>query len=255
MAKGVKKVRYISGKVDEKNSKPTQIIALPNETITFGVREWEQGTTEADKKNGVTWIWQTANRIKILGKIHAPYGKNFIFTIPPSLCGAYAYYIEASLSGKTDIRKTGVTVIGHCPPKITNAHWANVPKGTAITEANSFGGSLFIDIKTEGLNGYNSLAIEIYKKNGDKLITTINTTRVTDGKATTEVKTAFWQVHMQQNIEAFYIKVKNPNNNKHIPDSNKNEILAPLNIKNNLVFITIGNVFVIFNTKAFSNTL
>ena len=237
MAKGVKKVRYISGKVDEKNSKPTQIVALPNETITFGVREWEDGTTEADKKNGVTWIWQTANRIKVLGKVHASYGQNFIFTIPPSLCGAYAYYIEASLTGKTDLRKTGVTVMGHCPPKITNALWANAQKGTAITESDSFGGTLFIDLKTEGLNGYNSLAIEIYKKNGDKYITTVNTGRVTDGNATAGVKTAFWHVNMQENVEAFYIKVKNPNNIKHIPDENKNEILAPINIKNSFVFV------------------
>lgn len=254
MAKGVKKVRYISGKVDEKNSKPTQIIALPNETITFGVREWEDGTTEADKKNGITWIWQTANRIKVLGKVHASFGQNFIFTIPPSLCGAYAYYIEASLTGKTDVRKTGVTVMGHCPPKIKNAHWANAQKGTAITEANSFGGTLFIDLRTEGLNGYNSLAIEIYNKNGDKYITTISTGRVTNGDATAEVKTTFWQMHMQQNIEAFYIKVKNPNNGKHIPDANKNEIHAPINIKNSFVFVmptvpTNKSPFTVGNSK------
>ncbi|WP_310556419.1 hypothetical protein [Flavobacterium sp.] len=229
MAKGVKKIDYQSGKIDMKISRKTKIIALANEPIVFGVTQWEAETTEADKQKGVTWIWQTPAR-KVIGKLVVPASQNFKFTIPKHLCGAYPYYLEASLSGKTDVREIGLYVMGSCTSIITKAQWSTAPKGSAITSQVSFGTTIFLDLATEGLNGYKGLSVEIYKTEGDKLVTTIKTPTVVDGKTTLEVKTTFWQI--LQPTESFYVKIKHPNTGNYVPDISNNEKHTTIQVSN-----------------------
>ena len=247
MIKGVKKITYISGKIDTNKTSGTRIIALANEWIVFGIKEWEAGTTETEKLTGVTWLCQSYNRTKIIGKTVTPNGKNFKFKIPKSLCGVYTYYLEASLSGKTDFRQTGLFVTGYCEAKIIKAQWSESPHGSAINSPIDYGTTAFIDIKTEGLNGFKSLAVEIYKKEGDKLITTVNSENVIDGATVVEVKTTFFQI--LKPTESFYIKVKNPNTGKYVLDVNNNEKHANfLEVKN--VFTPPPNPFFPTNTTA-----
>jgi hypothetical protein len=247
MIKGVKKITYISGKIDTNKTSGTRIIAFANEWIVFGIKEWEAGTTETEKLTGVTWLCQSYNRTKIIGKTVTPNGKNFKFKIPKSLCGVYTYYLEASLSGKTDVRQTGLFVTGYCEAKITKAQWIESPHGIAINSPIDYGTTAFIDIKTEGLNGFKSLAVEIYKKEGDKLITTVNSENVIDGVTVVEVKTTFFQI--LKPTESFYIKVKNPNTGKYVLDGNNNEKHANfLEVKN--VFTPPPNPFFPTNTTA-----
>jgi hypothetical protein len=247
MIKGVKKITYISGKIDTNKTSGTRIIALANEWIVFGIKEWEAGTTETEKLNGVTWLCQSYNRTKIIGRTVTPNGKNFKFKIPKSLCGVYTYYLEASLSGKTDVRQTGLFVTGYCEAKITKAQWIESPQGSAINSLIDYGTTAFIDIKTEGLNGFKSLAVEIYKKEDNKLITTLNSENVIDGATVVEVKTTFFRI--LKPTESFYIKVKNPNTGKYVLDGNNNEKHANfLEVKN--VFTPPPNPFFPTNTTA-----
>ena len=224
MAKGVKRIDYKEGKIDKKLSKRTKVIALANEPVVFYISQWEAETTEADKKNGVTWIWQSDSR-KVIGKVVIPANQNFKFTIPKNLCGIYSYYIEASLSGKIDVRPVGLHVIGSCEAKISKAHWVLSPNGASISGSVNKGSIVYLDIATEGLNGYKSLAVEIYNTKDEKTsIATLQSTKVIDGAMVVEVKTATLQI--LEILESFYVKIKNPNTGHYVLDGKKNEKLA-----------------------------
>jgi hypothetical protein len=227
MAKGVKKIGYISGKIDSKLTTATTIVVPPNEWVVIGVKDWEAGTTETEKKNAVTWIWQTPSR-KVISKINAV---NIKVHIIEALCGVYPYYIEASLSGKTDKRPIGLHVIGHCHPKITKTQWSTVPKGGAISSAVAYGSTVYLDIKTEGLNGYKSLAVEVYNKDLKKPIATLQSQKVVDGVTVVEVKTISWL--LKNATESFYVKIKHPSTGAYVHDgANKVDLASFLQINN-----------------------
>lgn len=223
MSKGVKKIGYRKGKINTKKSSQSKVFVFGGEEVSFEVKEWEKETTEADKNNGVTWLRQTENR-KVLSKVHAPLGSFYYLTLPKNLCGIYAYYVEASLSGKTDKRPIGLHIIGNCEAKITKVQWSLSPNGSAIKNSINYGSIVYLDIATEGLNGYENLSVDIYNKEGDKFVTTIQSTKVVDGSAVVELKTIILQ--LLKSLEYFYVKIKNPVSGLYLHDDNKNEKLA-----------------------------
>jgi hypothetical protein len=218
-----------------KKSSKSKVFVYGGQEVSFEVKEWEKETTEADKKNGVTWLRQTESR-KVLSKVHAPLGLFYYLTLPKNLCGIYSYYIEASLSGKTDVRPLGLHVIGSCEAKISKAHWVLSPNGAVISGSVNKGSTVYLDIATEGLNGYKTLAVEIYNTKDEKTpITTLQSQKVVDGSTFLELKTNMLQI--LEILESFYVKIKNPNTGHYVHDGNKNEKLAS--------FLQVSNAFVL----------
>jgi hypothetical protein len=207
MAKGVKKIVYIKGTIDHQKNDGS-IIALPNEPIILGISEWDKDTTEADKKNDITWILQTSDR-KFISKIKIPAKSNYKLTIPKRNCG-FTYYVEASLSGKSDIRKTGLYVIGKCPPRINHTKWSKSKDGLTgvflLTSDNVF----YLIADTEGIND-NIVSVEVFSDKLTNAVATYTNIKIIDGKLVLEIKNAnIWFKNLSfLTLASFNVKIKN----------------------------------------------
>ena len=71
------------------------------------------------------------------------------------------------------------------------------------------------------MNGYKNISVDLYNKEGDKFVTTIQSTKVIDGSAVVELKTINLPVF--QKSASFYVKIKNPVSGQYLLDSNKKD--------------------------------
>lgn len=225
MAKGVKKIKlgkgkYLKGSYDPKKS----ITLIADEPAEFNVGEWISGTTKEDVKKGITWIWQDHDRKVIINQFHTDSYGNAKVEILKKLAGPYYYYLEASLGGKRDANLVGLYINAYTPPRIISSKWCTSNDGKdQRSKQFKYGNLIYLGLETEGLNGSKNLTVEVYKKvegytllggrNGtgdDKLVTTYTGIGVKDGEVNLKIgNTANWFIHAKEDVEEFYIKVKN----------------------------------------------
>lgn len=247
MAKGVKKIKVTKGRYYPKMSVPGQRVTIvPNQDVTFQVEEWLPDTTAEDKKKPVIWMRQTNDRKIIIYQV--PSSTGYKFNIDKQYCGSYQFYIEASFSGKRDAKNNvGLYVKGWCEPKIVTSKWTTQRGSkTSIKNQNkinyiSYGHIVYLNLTTEGLNG-NTLTIELWNQQSakdDKLVHVYNNVQVIDGEVNLKIENTYsWMAHVEniQNVEEFYIKVKDSGSKKYIKDNLGDDLHAIyLNVKNKVV--------------------
>ncbi|WP_088391491.1 OmpA family protein [Flavobacterium davisii] len=246
MIGGIKKIHYAKGLIFKEKSIPNQILVIaPDEFVWFSI-EWIETTPEKEKQRNVVWIWQEGNRKTVLKKTVLNSAMLYGIKIPKKLCG-FTYFIEASLSGNRNNSKTnhkGLHISGYCPPRITASKWAVSSDGTPAAQQKQFayGERVYLNLDTEGINGYKNLTIEIYAHKTlapDPLTKTIVGVDVTDGEINLEINnTLIWYgKHLfPKEVMEFYVKVKLPNG-RYIKDHNGDIIHARyLRIKPQQVF-------------------
>ncbi len=243
MAKGVKKIKMTKGLYYENKSSSlsSQVTIKPDQFATFEVLEWIKGTTDDDKKKVLTWMRQTNNRKIIVAQIKSATG--YKFKISKKLCGPYAFYIEASLSGKRDFKNNpGIYVNGYTEPKIIESEWRSSENGSDIRKKPiAYGDVVYLWLGTEGLNG-STISIEIYNNRSyffdDTLIISQKNIKVKDGEALYKIgNTNLWMAKVKNisSEEEFFIKVKD-NNGNYILDNNKDDLHARfIRVKKELV--------------------
>ncbi|WP_456311788.1 peptidoglycan DD-metalloendopeptidase family protein [Pseudomonas shirazensis] len=237
MAKGVKKIKWVgqTGALKE-FSTPDRILCIkPDQEAPFAVGEWYNETTEQEKRNSIKWLWMDQKKKIIFNKTIKPAGVPFGVTLPKKLCGPYAFYLEASLYGRHDIRNTGLHVYGKCEKKITSSSWSKKQNTTDNSEIN-YGHDLFITLQTEGLNG-ETLTLESYStKKSDVPIQTVNAKCINGtakGKFTT--MSCFMKIQgLPEDLENFYIKVVDITG-EYIKNANGSEKILSFSIKNKRV--------------------
>ncbi len=254
MPKGVKKIKWNSSEpggagVYSKQSIPNKLLTIePDKFAWFSVNEWYPDTTKTEKEKNLTWIRQDGKEKFIVKKMVLPSNNLYGFRLEKKLCGPYTYYIEASMSGKRDLKnETGLYVRGYCTPKIINSKWSTSNDGKDERSRQfSYGEKLYLGLNTEGLNG-NILTVEIYRfregsyitgKKKDNHIRTIANVEVIDGEINLEINnTSLWKADIVdiEETEKFYIKVKDAFGN-YIKDDKDDIIHARyLRIKNKSV--------------------
>lgn len=246
MAKGVKKIKIVSGLYYPKMSVLGQRITIkPDQWVQFGVDEWLPGTTDADKKKPLTWMRQNSSRKIIINQMTSAGGYKFL--IDKQYCGSYQFYIEASLSGVRDTKSnTGLFVKGWCEPKIVSSKWSTQKNSKSIknnkkVEYISYGHIVHLNLMTEGLNG-NTVSIELWNQQtakADKLVHTYNNVQVIDGEVNLKIENTFaWMAFVDniQNVEEFYVKVKDIASKQYIKDKLGDDLHGIyLNVKNKVV--------------------
>lgn len=246
MAKGVKKINITSGIYYPKMSVSGQRVTIkPDQWVVFQVTEWLPGTTDEDKKKEIIWMRQSSDRKIIINQL--PSQNGYKFKIARKYCGIYHYYIEASLSGKRDFtNNAGLYVKGWCEPRIISSKWSTQRGGKSIKNNNktqyiSYGHIVYLNLITEGLNG-NKLIVEIWNQQyakKDKAIFVFTDVQVIDGEVNLKIENTYaWMAHVAniQNVEEFYIKVKDQASNTYIKDNLGDDLHAIyLNIKNKVV--------------------
>jgi predicted chitinase len=210
MAKGVKKIKWVGsgGAMGNHSLEDTILCIRPNEEAPFVVGEWYNETTEDDKKRDITWLWMDQKRRTIFKRTIKPAGVPYGVNLPKKLCGNYAFYLEASLYGGHDHRKTGLHVYGKCDEKIISSSWSKKENAIDHSVVN-YGDDLFIKLEAEGING-NSLTVQLYSvRKTDKPLEAV-TTKCVDGriKATFKTMSCYWRFPgLPGDVENFYIKV------------------------------------------------
>ncbi|MBO9690068.1 OmpA family protein [Chryseobacterium sp.] len=245
MAKGIKKIKVTSGLYYPKMSVLGQRITIkPDQWVYFGVEEWLPGTTDADKKKPLTWMRQDSNRQNIVNQVTSATGYKFL--IDKQYCGSYHFYIEASLSGVRDKKNnTGIFVRGWCEPKIVSSKWSTQKNSKSIKNNKkvdyiSYGHIVHLNLMTEGLNG-NTVIIELWNQQyakKDKLVHVYNNVQVIDGEVNLKIENTFaWMAYVDniQNVEEFYVKVKDVASKQYIKDKLGDDLHAIyLNVKNKI---------------------
>lgn len=245
MAKGVKKIKVTQGKYYPKMSVPGQRVTIVAEQdVIFQVEEWLPNTSAEDKKKPVIWMRQTHDRKIILFQVPSTTG--YKFYILKKFCGSYHYYIEASFSGQRDFKNNvGLYVKGWCEPKIISSKWSYQKGGASIKNNKkaqhiSYGHIVHLNLQTEGLNG-NNLIIELWNQQyakADKQICVYTDVQVIDGEVNLKIQNSYaWMAHVNniQNLEEFYIKVKDQASGKYIKDNLGDDLHAIyLNVKNKI---------------------
>ncbi|KMQ65439.1 hypothetical protein ACM46_05955 [Chryseobacterium angstadtii] len=247
MAKGVKKIKITKGNFYPKMSVPGQRVTIvPNQDVTFQVDEWLPGTTAEDKKKPVIWMRQTNDRKIIIYQV--PSSTGYKFSIDKQFSGSYQFYIEASFSGKRDTKNNvGLYVRGWCEPKIISSKWTT-QRGSKTSIKNqsknnyiSYGHIVYLNLTTEGLNG-NTLIIELWNQQTakkDKLVHVYSNVQVIDGEVNLKIENTYsWMAYVDniQNVEEFYIKVKDSGSKQYIKDNLGDDLHAIyLNVKNKVI--------------------
>ncbi|MBV8328772.1 OmpA family protein [Chryseobacterium sp.] len=243
MAKGVKTIQMTKGLYyPDKSVKGKRITIKPDQNVHFEVEDWLPGTTAEDKKKELIWMQQTSSRQRIL--VQRPSKTGYDFLIEKQYCGSYHYYIEASLSGKRDKNITGLFVRGICDPTIVSSKWTTQPGSKTSIKNNkknqyiSYGHLVYLNLITEGLNG-NNLSIELWNRQTarkDKLVFTYLDVQVIDGEVNLKIENTYtWMAFVDniQNVEEFYIKVKDPVSKTYIKDRLGDDLHGIyLNVKN-----------------------
>jgi len=173
---GIKKIGY-SGigndiytqddrKQDEYISIPDKLLVVkPDKDIKIIIKEWE-GTPLAPNTN-IHWILQNALRTKTLKTEIKPLSQGGRINMPKSLCGKTKYYIEASASGKKDVRNVGLWIAGRCESKITSSKWSLKADGEDQRKRFfSWGENVHINLETEGIDGQ-YVTVEFYRLNSE----------------------------------------------------------------------------------------
>ncbi|HEY5750118.1 MAG TPA: OmpA family protein [Chryseolinea sp.] len=214
--KGIKKIKWAQGgKVYPKLSTPNKLLTIAaDEFVFFDIAEWYPGTMEPEKKQEIIWMWQTGNKRIIHWKKSIPAHLKYGIRLPKPLCGAETYYLEARLPGQSDGNDTGLTIRGHCTPKITSSKWTKTYGGDNITNKSKsntlgYGASAFLHLETEGLNGC-KLEVEVYHHPSDRLIKTYPVF-VEGGEINLEIRdTLAWYTALgtPEEVEEFYILLK-----------------------------------------------
>ncbi|MEL1255879.1 hypothetical protein AAEO57_18945 [Flavobacterium sp. DGU38] len=245
MAKGVKKIKEseTSNVLENYTSRANNIICIkPNQMVNFVVSEWYEDTTPADKQRDITWLWQDQKKITVFKSTVKLANSPFGVTIPNNLCGSYAYYLEASLFGVHDPRKTGLHVYGKCDQKIISSSWSKT-RGAVDTSEISYGHNLFITLKTEGVNG-DTLSIELYSEKNPQSIQT-KSEKCIDGKIV-DVKFSTLGYNFfipgvntlmsgqNPQSEKFYIKVKDITG-EYLKNASGNDRILSFSIANKVV--------------------
>ncbi len=255
MAKGVKKIKFVHGRHYPNMTVAGKRIAIAADSwATFAVDQWLPNTTEEDKKKPLTWMRQTTDRKTIINQI--PSRTGYKFMIPKKLCGVYYYYIEASLSGIRDTKNNvGLYVKGHCDPKIISSKWTTQRGAKSIKNKNksqyiSYGHVVYLNLMTEGLNG-RKVIVEVHNQQyarKDKLIHVYTQVAVIDGEVNLKIENTYsWMAHVNniQEVEQFYVKVKDPVSNKYLVDNDNDDLHA--------IYLNIKNKVVTTNTKISQN--
>lgn len=229
MAKGVKKIKLAkTGTAKSMMSIPNKKALVEGGKYTyFQVDSWHSETSETDKKNNVTWILQDRRaKTVILQKRQSPENAQGIM-IPKNLCGPFEFYLEASLSGKRDLfNETGLFISGFCPAKILSSKWSLKNGGEDIRKTNffSYGETVYLNLKTEGLNGHKNLRVDIFRNlslKTDEKTRSITSVDVIDGEINIEISNTYsWYADTKYSTgnEQFYIKVYDPVTKTYILD-------------------------------------
>lgn len=243
MAKGVKKIQVTQGKYYPKMSVPGQRVTIVAEQdVYFQVQEWLPNTTAEEKKKSVIWMRQTGDRKIIL--FQSPSTTGYKFFMQKKFCGSYHFYVEASFSGQRDFKNNvGLYVKGWCEPKIITSKWSYQKDSPSIKNNKkaqhiSYGHIVHLNLQTEGING-NNLIIELWNQQyakKDKQVCVYTDVQVIDGEVNLKIQNTFaWMAHVDniQNLEEFYIKVKDQASGKYIKDNLGDDLHAIyLNVKN-----------------------
>lgn len=232
MAKGIKKIEWTGkGKIVSNFSIPNIKATIEaDQFVYFEIKEWHEGTTSEEKKGSILWHFQTYTPRESVFKVIKKSNETYGIKLPKKLCGPFNYYLQASLSDLSYSKSTGLAIGGICDPKIISSAWATETKGKDVRKTHkfSYGHPVYLNLKTEGLNGVNDLLIEIYqrvvggeKAEDDKLIKVYTKTPVIKGEVNIILTdTASWFIRSKNEVEEFYIKVKNPSKNVYIRDDN-----------------------------------
>lgn len=231
MVKGVKKIKWsgvgiVKGNLSTPNKK---VVIAPDQQVFFEVEKWYEATPEADKKKNITWIFQDKKTKTIVLQKTLPASNRYGIKIPKNLCGPFEYYLEASLSGKRDIiNKTGLLISGDCPAKIVSSKWCTTNDGKDVRKEHFFnyGETVYLNLRTEGLNGNLNLSVDVFRKSDDKEpIQRYTSVDVIDGEINLQIKnTLAWHTKLKgiKETEEFYVKVFDPTIKLYIPND-KNE--------------------------------
>lgn len=221
-----------------------RVTIVAEQNVVFQVEEWLPNTSAEDKKKPVIWMRQTHDRKIILFQVTSTTG--YKFYILKKFCGSYHYYVEASFSGQRDFKNNvGLYVKGWCEPKIISSKWSYQKGGASIKNNKkaqhiSYGHIVHLNLQTEGLNG-NNLIIELWNQQyakADKQICVYTDVQVIDGEVNLKIQNSYaWMAHVDniQNLEEFYIKVKDQASGKYIKDNLGDDLHAIyLNVKNKI---------------------
>ncbi|WP_456311753.1 OmpA family protein [Pseudomonas shirazensis] len=235
MAKGVKRIKWSGvGSVKKELSIPNKkVVIAPDQQVLFEIENWYDGTSDADKKKDITWIFQDPKAKTIVLQKALPSSNRYGIKIPKNLCGPFEYYLEASLSGKRDIiNKTGLLIRGHAPAKITSAKWCTTNDGKDVSKEHlfSYGETVFLNLMTEGLNGHLNLSVDVFRKSDDKqALQRYTSIDVIDGEINLEIKNTFsWYPKLKaiKETEEFYVKVFDPAVKLYIPNDKHETVHA-----------------------------
>jgi outer membrane protein OmpA-like peptidoglycan-associated protein len=228
MAKGVKKIKWTGqGIVKKDSSIPNKkVVIAPDQHVFFEVDQWYDGTPETDKKKSITWIFQDRKVKTIVLQKTLPSNNRYGIKLPKALCGPFEYYLEASLSGKRDvINQTGLLISGSCPAKIVSSKWCTTNDGKDVRKEHvfSYGETVYLNLKTEGLNGNLNLSVDVFRNSGDGKTALFRYTSVDviDGEINLEIKNTFSWFPLIKGIketEEFYVKIFDPAIKHYIPN-------------------------------------
>ena len=254
MAKGIKKIEWTSkGKIVANLPDPNQkVVIQADQFVYFKITEWYDGTTVEEKTRNILWHFQTHTPRQSVLKMKKKADETYAISLPKKLCGPFVYYLEASVPDFRYSRSAGLVVGGYCEPKIISSAWATETRGKDVRLSHKFyyGHPIYLRLDTEGLNGYNNLIIEVYRRiqegqkaNDDQLIKVYTQTPVINGEINIILTdTISWQIKNKQGEEEFYIKVKNPSTKQYILDNNNDVYHARfLRIKNKTELIIPKN--------------
>ncbi|PBI88906.1 hypothetical protein BSF41_22740 [Flavobacterium sp. ACN2] len=252
MAKGVKKIRWTGkGRVINNLCIPNKKVVIhPDQEVSFEIESWYDGTTEEEKKRNITWILQEAKTRKEIAEKLIPSITPKLLSIPKNLCGPYEYYLEASLFGKRDLyNDTGLIIRGECPPKILDSKWCKTNNAEDVRKIYffSYGEKLYLNLKTEGLNGHLNLSIDIFRRVKAGINVSIKrytSIDVIDGQVNLEIKDSFsWYnlIKDKNEVEEFYIQIFDPVNRTYITDYNNDIAHARfLRVKNKIASMEVS---------------
>lgn len=247
MVKGIKKIIW-----DGKDSSATLAnLTIPNKLLVINpnkmawckVESWYAGTTDAEKKKEITWMFQNQDKTIII--LQKKTGSNDLYGVelPKNLCGSYTYFLDASTAGKSNKNDdVGLYIRGNCKPLVVSSKWCITNDGADVrkTKVFSYGHIVHLNLETEGLNG-DILTIEVYsiKFGDDNLFQTYTNVKVIDGEVNLTIQnTSTWKGKVKNiaDVEEFYIYVKHQTTGKYILNANKDKAHAKfLRIKNELV--------------------
>lgn len=244
MEKGIERIQWTGeGQIAANYSIPNVKVTIKaDQFVYFEVSEWADDTTPSEKEKNIFWDFQTNKPRKSILETTRLANQKYGIKLPKKLCGPYAYYLEASISGLKYSQKAGLVIGGWCDSKIIKSKWSTTNDGEYVRNSHvfSYGNIVHLNLDTEGINGHKNLIVDIYRDNGKEgeLIKVYTSVDVNDGEinlAISDTFTWFGKIKGIKDVEQFYVKVKNPVTKKYIPNRNNETIHARfLKIKNKI---------------------